>query len=172
MTKKSIFAAFALFCAAVAFTVSACSSDEEPNAQTVVDDPLAQAIVQAMEQSASSATEQYIVYSPTDGSQIVDEATFTLANMMRQAMSSPEETTFTFNPEEATVRNTRGVIQEPSLGKWIYAGRTSLAKVKAMKFALKLVSTLPPDKEIIVKVVPVYNDKKKVIAYDVYYQIV
>lgn len=41
-----------------------------------------------------------------------------------------------------------------------------------MKFALKFASTLPPDKEVIVKVVPVYNDKKEVIAYDVYYQIV
>lgn len=117
MTKKSIFTAFAFAFSVVICFVPACSSDDEADSQVVADSPLAQAIVQAMEQSGSSAEEQYIVYSPTEGSQIVDKATFTLANMMRQAMSSSEETTFTFNPKEATVRYTRGVIQEPSLSK-------------------------------------------------------
>lgn len=172
MTKKTIFAVIALVCATVLFAISSCSADEEPNNEALSDNPLALAMVQAMEQSGVSAEERYVFYSSADGVQIMDKSAFTLAKMFEQVGDTSEEVSFSFNPKDATIRDTRGVVLEVSAGKWIYAGRTATSKVKAMKFAYELATGLPSDREINIKIVPVINEKKEVIGYDVYYQIV
>lgn len=172
MTKKTIFAVIALVCATVMLSVSSCSADEDPNSEVFAENPLALAMVQAMEQSGNSGEERYVFYSSTDGIQIMDKSAFTLGKMFEQVGDTFEEVTFSFNSKDAIVRDTRGVVQEVSVGKWIYAGRTTTSKVNAMKFAYKLATNLPSDREINIKIVPVLNEKKEVIGYDVYYQIV
>lgn len=105
MKKKLFYFVSLLFVTVLSFTLMACSNEDTSYEEKVTEEnPLADAIVQAMEKCANSASEQYVI-SSTDGINIVDKSTFVLSQMIELGTSSNEETTFTYNAQTGTVKS-------------------------------------------------------------------
>lgn len=171
MKKKLFYFVSLLFVTVLSFTLMACSNEDTSYEEKVTEEnPLADTIVQAMEKCANSASEQYVI-SSTDGINIVDKSTFVLSQMIELGTSSNEETTFTYNAQTGTVKSNIKISDLTIQNRWYYAGRASSNGFSAIKFATNLANQLPKDKTITLKIVPVLNENKEVIAYDVYYQI-
>lgn len=95
-----------------------------------------------------------------------------LAQLIGKAGETTGESTFLFDAKDGTAYTIQGVQVAEPVGKWTYAGRTSNGVIDAVKPARQIGKKIPSNKEFLLRIVPVLNEKKEVIAYDVYYQIV
>lgn len=172
MIKKLFIALCTFSCMTLVLSVTACSNDEESYEQTTENNPLADVIVKAMKQSAASSEEVYVIFSSSDDFSILDRSTYMLTQFISTATQSTEESTFVLDTKNGTARTIQGMDMAEPAGDWIYAGRTTDKTFDIVKFATKLGKTLPKNREYILRIVPVLNEEKEVIGYDVYYQIV